>query len=538
MNDFELLVLYIYYNLNNDNAMRRILLFLIFLIFQLSLVAQKNNVVCSDGLFRSTPEAEGVKSEGILKFIESVETCNMELHSFMLLRHGKVVTEGWWNPYQPDMRHIMYSVSKTYTSTAVGFAIAEKRLSLDDKVISFFPEYSECPINSFVKSLTVRNLLNMSAGEEPFTDFRLRDVDWIKAFLCANQDPLKVNKFTYNSYAAYMMSAILQRVTGSTLLDYLQPRLFDPLQMKDVASEQSPAGIVCGGWGMSIRTADMAKLGQLYLQKGKWDGRQLLPASWIEEAAKAQIENGTSLIDAEKAKSDWAQGYGYYVWRCQHNAYRADGSYGQCIIVMPDQDAVLAITANVNNMQKELQQVWENILPAFASNKLPENRKAYNALTQKLKTLELPSPFKTKSEIKKDNFSKIYAMESNDLGIRNIALKQKDNLCYLTIRTNSATHNFVCGNNLWRYSETNKNSPYYNTIYRNPIGLSPFAVAGNYIWTDSENMCLNLIFIEDSSNENYHITFDKKRIIVLVTNSEASESLPIRMVGNLETEFE
>ncbi|WP_321438093.1 serine hydrolase [uncultured Bacteroides sp.] len=516
--------------------MKHILLLsiLTFFTFQPSLVAQNKNAVHSDGLLRSTPEVEGVHSDGILRFIESIEKSNMELHSFMLLRHGRVVAEGWWNPYLPDMRHIMYSVSKTYTSTAVGFAIAEKRLSLDDKVVSFFPEYNVYPENSFVKNLIVRNLLTMSAGEEPFTDFRLRDADWVKAFLCADQNPLKANKFTYNSYAAYMMSAILQRVTGSTLLDYLQPRLFDPLQMKDIASEQSPAGIVCGGWGMSIRTADMAKLGQLYLQKGKWNGKQLLPAGWIEEATKVQIENGTGLTDAEKAKSDWAQGYGYYVWHCRHNAYRADGSYGQYIIVMPDQDAVLAVTANVNDMQKELQQVWDSILPAIANKKLPENNNAYNALTQKLKTLELPSPFKVKAEIKKDNFSKIYAMESNDSGIRNIALKQKDDLCYLTIRTNSATHNFVCGNNKWEYSETDKNSPYYNAGYRNPIGLSPFAVAGCYTWEDSGNMCLKLIYTEDSSNESYHITFDGKRIIVLVTNSEAPESLPIRLVGYSE----
>ncbi len=516
--------------------MKHILLLSIFtfFIFQSSLVSQNKNVIYLDGLPRSTPEAEGVESQGILNFVESIEKSNIELHSFMLLRHGKVVAEGWWNPYQSNMRHIMYSVSKIYTSTAVGFAIAEKRLSLNDKVISFFPEYNLYSENSFIKNMTIRNLLTMSAGEEPFADFRLRDSDWIKAFLCANQNPLKANKFTYNSYATYMMSAILQRVTGSTLLEYLQSRLFDPLQIKNVASEQSPAGIVCGGWGMSLRTADMAKLGQLYLQKGKWNGNQLLPTSWIEEATKVQIENGTSLIDTEKAKSDWAQGYGYYVWRCRYNAYRADGSFGQYIIVMPDQDAVLAITANVNDMQKELQQVWNYILPAIANKKLPENSNAYNVLIQKLKTLELPSPFKIRKEIKKNDFQKTYTIVNNDLSIRNIALKQKDDFCYLTIRTNSATHNFVCGNNHWKYCETNMNSPYYNARYRNPIGLSPFTVAGSYTWEDSGNMFLKLIYTEDCSSESYHITFDKKRIIVMVTNSEAPEDLPIRLVGYSE----
>lgn len=508
---------------------------LILLILQYPLSAQNDNRKYSDGLQRSIPELQGVKSQGIFDFVESIEKKNVELHSFMLLRHGKVVAEGWWNPYQPDVRHIMYSVSKTYTSTAVGFAITENLISLDDKVVSFFPEYETVYSgNLYTKKLTIRDLLTMSAGEEPFKDFRLRDTDWIQLFLNADLNAETANKFTYNSYATYMLSAILQRVTGKNMLEFLKPRLFDPLGIKNITSEQSPSGIVCGGWGMSVTTVDIAKLGQLYLQKGKWDGKQLLPESWIREATKSQIDTEPYLTDEEKEKSDWAQGYGYLMWRCRNNAFRADGSFGQFIIVMPDQDAVLAMTANVNDMQNQLQQVWDYILPAISDKKLAEDKQAYKALTNKLNTLALTQPSKNvivRSDI--NNLRGIYTMEHNDLGIRSLGFKEQGDSCILTIRTTDATHNLVCGNYNWKYNITDKNSPYYNANYRNPIGLSPFVVAGYYGWKDTRNMLLKFLYLEDSSSENYQITFDGKRIIVLLKTSEDPQALPIRLLGHL-----
>ena len=162
-----------------------------------------------------------------------------------------------------------------------------------------------------------------------------------------------------------MLSAIVQKATGKTVLDYLKPRLFEPLGIEHPTWETSPQGISTGGYGLSIRTEDIAKFGQLYLQKGKWHGKQLVPAAWVEAATARQTSNGSN------PKSDWDQGYGYQFWRCRHGAYRGDGAFGQYCIVMPEQDAVIAITSGVKDMQAVLNLVWDKLLPAMQAIRSP-----------------------------------------------------------------------------------------------------------------------------------------------------------------------
>ncbi|MCU0357680.1 MAG: beta-lactamase family protein [Cyclobacteriaceae bacterium] len=280
---------------------------------------------------RSTPETEGVSSEGILRFLQSIDTSRHEFHSFMMLRHGKVIAEGWWNPYRADLKHTMYSVSKSWTSTAAGFAVSEGLLSVDDPVISFFPHQLPENVSENLKALRVKDLLSMSAGQEPDPSWKVtRETDWIKAFFETPLVRQPGTEFLYNTLATYMVSAILQQVTGQRVIDYLKPRLFDPLGIEGMDWETDPNGISVGGWGLRVKTEDMAKLGQLYLQQGVWNGKQLLPKDWIEEATSAVMEDSAPYLpDSLKAKSDWAQGYGYQFWRCRFGAYRADGAYGR-----------------------------------------------------------------------------------------------------------------------------------------------------------------------------------------------------------------
>ena len=167
-----------------------------------------------------------------------------------------------------------------------------------------------------------------------------------------------------------MLSAIVQKVTGDKLVDYLYPRLFRPLGIVNVKWQESPEGINCGGWGLYLKTEDLAKMGQLFLQKGKWNSKQLLPESWIEEATTSKIASLPSGMRPENLTmkpqdSDWLQGYGYQMWRCRHNGFRADGAAGQYIIVLPEKDAVIVTTANINDMQAEINLIWKHILPAL-----------------------------------------------------------------------------------------------------------------------------------------------------------------------------
>src|SRR6476659_10029224 len=171
-----------------------------------------------------------------------------------------------------------------------------------------------------------------------------------------------------------MLSAAVQKATGQTLLDYLKPRLFDPLGIAKPTWEASPQGISAGGYGLSVRTEDIAKFGQLYLQKGKWNGKQLVPAAWCEEATARQTSNGSN------PKSDWDQGYGYQFWRCRHGAYRGDGAFGQYCVVLPEQDAVIAITSGLRDMQAVLNLVWNNLLPDLKPAALPADATAEKQL--------------------------------------------------------------------------------------------------------------------------------------------------------------
>ena len=340
------------------------------------------------GLPRSTPEAQGVSSAQVKAFVDAANEQVDAMHSFMLVRHGHVVAEGWWSPEAADKPHVLWSLSKSFTSTAVGLAVAEGKLGIDDKVLEFFPDDGPNEPSDNLQAMRVRDLLTMSAGhtDEPWWT---GDDVWTKKFLAAPLPHEPGSKFRYNTPATYMLSAIVQKVTGQRVVDYLQPRLFEPLGIDRPTWDQSPQGISIGGFGLYLRTEDIAKFGQLYLQKGQWNGKQLLPAEWIAQATSRQIDNRRP----GASDSDWGQGYGFQFWRCRHEAYRGDGKDGQFCIVLPEQDAVIAITAKSRNMQKQLGLVWEHLLPAFHEQPLAENSAAAADLKDTLSKLEVTDPF-------------------------------------------------------------------------------------------------------------------------------------------------
>jgi CubicO group peptidase (beta-lactamase class C family) len=289
---------------------------------------------------------------------------SLNIESIMVLHHGRVVAEKWWGEGAPDVPHVMHSVSKSFTATAVGFGISEGLLTLDDKVVSFFPDKVPAEHSPNLDEMTVRHLLTMSTGQ--LQQQAREGEDWIANFMSHPIEDTPGANFRYNSMATFMLSAIMEKLSGQKLTDYLQTRLFGPLAISGYSWDESPEGIAVGGWGLYIKTEDMAKFGQLFLQKGVWNGEQLLPEGWVEEASTWKIASGPSGNETlQDPTSDWTQGYGYQMWRCHHNAFRADGANGQFIIVMPDQDAVVAITATLGDMQAELNLVWDHILPAL-----------------------------------------------------------------------------------------------------------------------------------------------------------------------------
>lgn len=399
----------------------------------------------SRSLPRSTPERQGISSSDILDFVDTADRQIDTMNSFMLVRHGYVVAEGWWGPYGRDTPHILYSLSKSFTSTAVGLAIAEGKMSLDDEVLKFFPDDAPAEPSANLKAMRVRDLLRMATGNQTEAPILTQDLPWTKTFL-AHPVPFKPGShFLYNSPATYMLSAIVQKVTGMTVLAYLKPRLFEPLGIDNPTWVASPQGISAGAYGLSLRTEDIARFGQLYLQKGKWKGKQLVPSQWVEEATTRQTANGSS------PNSDWDQGYGYQFWRSRHNTYRGDGAFGQYCMVIPEFDAVVVITSGVRDMQSVMNLVWNKLLPAMKPNHLPENAVERRKLAAKLPGLvvKLP-PGQPTMPLASKVSGKWFSFPENDRGIEAVSFDFNSSTPVLNVRTKGGEIRTPIGIGSWR----------------------------------------------------------------------------------------
>jgi CubicO group peptidase (beta-lactamase class C family) len=335
---------------------------------------------------RSTPSAQGVDAAGVLAFLDAVEASSLDLHSLMLLRHGQVVAEGWWAPYRAEGVHLLYSLSKSFTSTAIGIAEAEGILSIDDPVVKFFADRVPADASPYVTGMKVWHLLAMASGhaEDTWPKLVKGGADIVRTFLSIPPDQEPGSLFCYNQGCTYVLSAIITKLSGQRLVDYLRPRLFDPLGIEEAYWLQTQEGIDQGFSGLHVVTESIAKLGQLHLGDGRWDGGELVPESYLRKAHAKQVDNRRS-----SENPDWQQGYGFQFWMCRHEAYRGDGAFGQFCVVVPNADAVIVCTAQVAEMQGELDSIWEHLLPALSGD-APADHDADVRLADRLQQLSTP----------------------------------------------------------------------------------------------------------------------------------------------------
>ena len=401
---------------------------------------------------RGTPESQGFSSTAITAFIDAAEQRQIELHSMMLLRHGYVVAEGWWSPYSPDRIHQLYSLSKSFTSTAIGLTIDEGLLSVDDLVLSFFPDKLPDKLDPYLEKMRVHHLLSMSTGHLEDAIDRARQAggdDWIAGFFAVPPDQAPGTVFAYNNAATLVLSAILQNLTGLKLVEYLGPRLFEPLGITQAYWYETPQGINPGFSGLHITTESIARFGQLYLQKGQWDGQQLIPERWVATATAKHIDTNPP---PEDETPDWDQGYCYQFWRGRHNTYRADGAFGQFCLVMPEQDAVLATTAGVDHMQSILDLVWEYLLPAIGEQVLEDDPAVQKVLSKQLKRLEIqPKQASASAPMAASVSGNTYDFRSdpNAEGTEFVTLHFHEDHAVLVVKDDGGTHQVVCGYNAW-----------------------------------------------------------------------------------------
>ena len=433
------------------------------------------SLVSAADLPRSTPEEQGISSAELSGFIAAADKFD-SMNSVMIVRHGQVICEGWWTPYSPESRHSLYSLSKSFTSTAVGIAIAEGKLKLEDEVLKAFPDAAPGEPSGQLKSMRMSDLLRMNTGHQ--TEPPRTGDSWVKSFL-AHPVPFKPGThFLYNTSATYMQSAMVQKATGQNVLDYLKLRLFEPLGIENPTWEMSPEGIATGGYGLSVKTEDIAKFGQLYLQKGKWNGMQLVQAEWIEAATARQTSNGSN------PASDWDQGYGYQFWRCRHGAYRGDGAFGQYCIVLPEQDTVIAITSGLRDMQAVLNLIWDKLLPAMQSAPITANKEAQAELRKQLAGLTVRVPVAAAKPGK--SLGKKFVFDSNPAKIEAAVLQtgEGERTSVLELKIDGVEQRIVCGEGRWEKAK----------LAFGPLTAQPAAASGG--WTAEDTFTAKLCFYE------------------------------------------
>jgi CubicO group peptidase (beta-lactamase class C family) len=336
---------------------------------------------------RSRPADQQADPAAILRFLDAVDDHPaIEMHSLMVVRHGHVVAEGWWAPYTAERPHLLYSISKSFTSTAAAFAQAEGLLELDDTVVSHFGEFAADITNPRSRSVKIRHIAAMASGHSRDTLIEALERDPaepVRGFLLIPPDHEPGTVFAYNQPCTYTLASIIQRHAGMSLTQYLRPRLLDPLGIGPVGWHSWPPGRELGFTGLHARTEDVAKLGQLYLQRGRWDGVQLIPERWVDEATSAQIGN------PGQPDPDWRQGYGFHFWMARHG-YRGDGVFGQFCVILPEQDTVIVTTACTREMQAVLDAMWTHLLPGLGM-ATPADGSAQHQLSARLAGLELPA---------------------------------------------------------------------------------------------------------------------------------------------------
>ena len=483
-------------------------LFILLALLPLLAVAQVGD------LPRSAPAAEGVSTQAVINMMDSLMALpDCDIHHVMVLRHGKVIAEMHPAPFRAEDSHTLYSASKTFTSLAVGVAIGENLLRLDDRVVTFFPDKRPDTISDNLAAMTVRDLLMMASGIKPDWEMReLEGADWIKVWLAKSCDEAPGQHFQYDSMCTFMLSAIVQRVTGRTLLDYLNQKLFAPMHITQADWEMSSDGINTGGWGMRVQAETMAKLGLLLMNKGKWEGRQLVSADYIEDACSPHIYYKDR--KETDAPTDGNQGYGYQIWRCKWpGAIRADGAFGQYSVVVPQDELVVVILGMIPNGHPELACIWNQLMPGVKGNEpLQPEKKIQARLNQLCATAALPLP-QGKQQTKKGEqiAGMMMQLDANQHGYKLLTITSAGSL---GITYNNGTVDWLSsGYGKWHYTKMRGFPPYsINAVNRMRDLRHDFVAASAYAWTSPTTLEVRVHYVNWICSTTFTFDFDKNEV--------------------------
>ena len=504
--------------------------------------------VQTDGLMRRAPSELKTDPDILASVLDSIDQEGLELHSLLVWQRDALILDAWWAPYAPHRPHMMHSVTKSFTSVAVGLAIDDGLLSVDDEVIRFFPEHlpPALPAEDLarLRRMRVRDLLIMASGHGRGISggaWRRIASSWIGDFLSQPVPYEPGAVFVYDSGASYMLSAIVQKVTGERVHELLQRQLFRPLQMSDGMSwDVGPDGVNTGGNGLSCTTADMLKLGILHLRGGMWHDRRLLSRQWTQAATMPQLRDvvmgsftGDHYLgpEAAAARPDIREGYGYQWWCGPHGSFSANGLFGQYCIVLPQQDAVVAFTGGLHDDDRRMHAlVYDRLRPAFGAGGGSADADA--ALARRVAGLHLSTRPRGRPPggAGRQRLGR-YRPTSNDQCIEQVVLRAVDGGIALHLRIDGRDHSICAGYDRFIESTSTMPGAKLHHSYEPADGLKVAACA---CWRENETVLVfDWIFIETAFRDTVEIRFDDDALTLrrkVNVNSSLLELPPVKAI--------
>lgn len=449
------------------------------------------------------PENHRLSSKALVEFFTQIEQQKLEVNSFIVLQHGKATAKYWRPPYRKDSPQLLYSLSKSFTSIAIGIAWDNGFLDLDDKVISFFPEKRPGNMTPNLAKMTIHHLLSMNAGHHDNIYATVaKEQDWVKTYLSLDVEHEPGSHYRYSTHSTYMLSAIIKQVTGQNMIDFLMPRLFEPLGISRPSWETCPLGITAGGMGLSISAEGIAKFGLMLLNKGVYEGKRMVSEQFIKLATSEQSDNR-----AEAERIDSAQGYGYQFHLCRRGCYRGDGAFGQLCFVAPKENIVIAATSSFKNMkplQTLLDLIYEHIIDQLdnnASYNPEDNIKLQNLLSNMsnsvpaIKLVPVNMPFVNTSS---------YVMNENPHGLKKINFHLREGQLELRVFYGDDRDNILP----FDFSKP----MHTKDVFNKDLSMHLQEVITYAAWQDENTLQLTLFYIETPYMVTYTITFHNHTI--------------------------
>ncbi|MFC3747309.1 serine hydrolase domain-containing protein [Paenibacillus sp. GCM10012306] len=473
---------------------------------------------------KNLPEDHDLSSKDLLAFFKKVQESNLDINSFILMQDGQAISQFYREPYRKDTPQLLFSLSKSFTSIAVGIAWDEGYFDLHDKVISFFSDKLPDYISPNLSQMTIHHLLSMTAGHQNniYGDV-VKHTDWISSFLSQEVHHVPGSYYRYSTHSTYMLSAIVERVTGQNLVDFLMPRLFEPLEIPRPSWETCPMGITAGGMGLSISTEGIARFGQMLLEKGIFKGRRIVSEKYINLATSKHADTMR-----DESRIDFSKGYGYQLFLCRNDCFMGNGGYGQLCFVAPKERIVIAATSclpSMKHLQSLLDLVYEYILGQF-NHGTPSELEDAVALQEYLSNVAYPFP-PSKDLINNEFIFKDarYTIHDNSQCIEEVRFSFQNNQLEFQMIYDSKVNK--------RYWFEFDTLVHARDLFTKDLALHDQEVVTHAYWSSENTLVLTLFYIETPYVITYNISTRNKTIELQCSNNASLDSEAYTITGVL-----